>query len=171
MSWIKTFSAQWTEKVKKMSPQRHTFKKVLSVQQPNRSFLSLCFYLFCQTYQRCRLLNWAQVTTQVVPLLYSPNDAISMFSKKNFKFWFIWQQISFLVLKWALAQRSLSGSCSHGFFFAWFLKVFLNPRSDFHDRILPVFSCAATWGPEDHRHTSFHRHPVPLCTEISPDSW
>ncbi len=46
-------------------------------------------------HQRCRLLNWALITTWVVLVLFSPDDMASQFSKKNFKFWFVWPQNSF----------------------------------------------------------------------------
>lgn len=43
-------------------------------------------------HQRCRLLKWASITGGIVPLLISPENAASIVSKHNFKFWFIWPQ-------------------------------------------------------------------------------
>ncbi len=39
--------------------------------------------------------TWALITTWVVLVLFSPDDMASQFSKKNFKFWFVWPQNSF----------------------------------------------------------------------------
>ncbi len=46
-------------------------------------------------HQRCRLLNWAADNNLGCPCPLSPDDMASQFSKKNFKFWFVWPQNSF----------------------------------------------------------------------------
>lgn len=37
-------------------------------------------------YQRCKNLTWVLVRSWTIPLLFSPEDAASMFSKNIFKF-------------------------------------------------------------------------------------
>ena len=44
---------------------------------------------------RCRLLNWALITSCMIPLLFSPETAVSMISNKNVKFQIVWPQNSF----------------------------------------------------------------------------
>ncbi len=60
-------------------------------------------------HQRCRLLNWALITTWVVLVLFSPDDMASQFSKRTSNFdssdhrtVFHFATVHF---KWALAQR------------------------------------------------------------------
>ncbi len=86
--------------------------------------LSRCVSCPCHTHscnpyhQRCRLLNWALITTWVVLVLFSPDDMASQFSKNNFKFWFVWPQNSFSTLPqsilnepWPRENACASGSC------------------------------------------------------------
>ncbi len=51
------------------------------------------------------------------PVLFSPNDMASQFSKKNFKFWLVWPQNSFhfatVHFKWALAQTKTPALLDH----------------------------------------------------------
>lgn len=72
----------------------------------NRCSMQFSIAEICKTYKHlsaltmpfqicklmCRLLNWALIAN---PLLFSPDNAVFMFSKKNLKFWFIWPQNSF----------------------------------------------------------------------------
>lgn len=46
-------------------------------------------------HQRCRLLNWALIRSQKVPLLFSSEEATPIIAKKNVKFWFFLPQNRF----------------------------------------------------------------------------
>lgn len=60
--------------------------------------------------QRCRILNWALITSQTVPLLFSLKDAVFMFSKK---LWFVWPQDCFPTWLQSILNELCPGSCSH----------------------------------------------------------
>lgn len=48
-------------------------------------------------HQRCRLLKWMLMTSRMVPLPFSPEDVVFIFSKKNLIFWYAWPQNTFHV--------------------------------------------------------------------------
>ena len=69
-------------------------------------------------HYKWRLLNSKLIMSQTFPLLYSPEDAVSMISKKHMKFEFVWPQNSFPLI---LAQRKQLCFCimfTYGFLFA-----------------------------------------------------
>ena len=107
------------------------------------------------------VLSWALITSQVIFPFFTPKDEMSV-SKKNFTFQLIWPYSclneSFLMsfgpnrlqLFWimshvaSLHNRALTcigqhcqlcTVCRH-----WFLEVVLSPYSDFHYRVMPVFT-------------------------------
>lgn len=71
------------------------------------------------TSQRCRLLNWAPITIQMVPLPFSCRGCGVHAFQYNFKF-------------------NGLGSCGHR---PWLLEVFLIPCSDFHESCLLLMQC------------------------------
>lgn len=119
--------------------------------------------------QECRLLNRVPITSRMVPLPLP----------KIFKhFLFVWPQ-TFSTLLQSISNGSYTASCwcdrasalfmddtvncVHG---QWFLKVFLSPCSDFHDRHHVCFNAVLPEGPEVRRlgfsalllvHTDFSR--------------
>lgn len=59
-------------------------------------------------HQRLVFYNYMVISSWMVPLLFSPENIVSMFSKKNFKLWFVLpQQMKYSVFA-ILHQRSFS---------------------------------------------------------------
>ena len=78
----------------------------------------------------------------MVPLLFRLEDVVSMMlPKKNIRFLFFLQKsLVYTLCMSTLAQSVFVDGTVSCVDRKWFLEVFLNPCSDFHDRIMPVFN-------------------------------
>lgn len=99
----------------------------------------------------------------MVPVLFSLEDAASMFSQENFKFRFIWSQNSFPLssvhFKWALAHRRHQQNFRIMFTYDFF--------SDLHDRIIPVFNAMLPKGPKIKSIPTFVKHVAAIKLYLS----
>lgn len=112
--------------------------------------LRIPYALMPPYHQKCRLLNWALITSQKMQIsICLTTKQFYTLQHKNLngpeKTMVFLDHVNFCMIEFYLAILNGTVNCVHR---QWFLEAFLMPCSDVHHRIMPVFNEVLSEGPK-----------------------